>query len=118
MKHWISDRWDWMNINLGLLPSGANGSADMANQFALQQNFPNPFNPSTTITLKILSKAQVELKVYNTLGQEVTTLVNDVLSPTLSYPVEFNAAGLPAGVYFYQLKANSYVISKKMLLLH
>jgi len=117
MKHWLSDRWDWMNINLGLLPSGTSGSADVANQFALQQNFPNPFNPVTTINLKILSKARVELKVYNTLGQEVTTLVNGIISPTLIYPVEFNAAGLPCGVYIYQLKANNYVTCKKMVLI-
>lgn len=117
IKQWISDRRDWMDTNLGLLSSGTTANTSLAYQFDLLQNYPNPFNPSTIISLKLLTKAQVELKVYNSLGQEVTTLVNGIISPTLSYPVEFNAAGLPCGVYIYQLKANNYVICKKMLLI-
>jgi hypothetical protein len=115
MKQWINDRWDWMNYNMDLLPSSVSNMSN-AYQFRLQQNYPNPFNPSTTISYKILSKAQVELIIYNCIGQEVARLNEGIKSPGY-YPVEFDATDLPCGLYIYQLKANNYVTHKKMLLI-
>jgi hypothetical protein len=84
--------------------------------FALHQNFPNPYNPVTTITYSLPIKSQVELVVYNTLGEEVKQLVNGVKEAG-SYSVELNATSLPSGIYFYRLQAGSFVETKKMVLM-
>ncbi len=70
----------------------------------LEQNYPNPFNPSTVISYQLPATSKVTLKVYNILGKEVVTLINEELSAGL-HQVEFDARGLSSGVYFYQLKA-------------
>ena len=79
-------------------------------------NYPNPFNPSTKIIYTISELSKVILKVFNLLGEEVTTLVNEEKIAG-NYSIEFNAASLPSGVYFYQLKAGEYTSVKKMILL-
>lgn len=89
-------------------------------EFKLEQNYPNPFNPSTKIRFSIPKVGSglvlTVLKVYDILGNEVATLVNED-KPAGRYEVEFNAASLASGVYFYQLKAGSFVETKKMILL-
>ena len=96
-------------------------------EFALYQNYPNPFNPSTTIKFNIppFSKGVSErsedggftkLKVYDILGNEVATLVNEV-KPAGTYEVEFNASNLSSGIYYYQIKAGSFIQTKKMILM-
>ena len=85
-------------------------------EFALFQNYPNPFNPSTKIQYAISSRQLVTLKIYDLLGREIATLVNEE-KPIGTYEVTWNAANLPSGVYFYQLKAGSYTATKKLLLL-
>ena len=96
-----------------------NGS--LPTQFGLKQNYPNPFNPSTTINYTIPDQVGndnviVQLKVYDVLGREITTLVNNEQSAG-SYKVQFDANNLGNGVYFYQIIAGSFVDSKKMILL-
>ncbi|MEJ5261800.1 MAG: LamG-like jellyroll fold domain-containing protein [Ignavibacterium sp.] len=86
------------------------------NEYSLAQNFPNPFNASTKIKYSIPKNSFVELKVFNLLGQEVATLVNEE-KPAGHYEIYFDASDLPSGVYFYTLKAGEYVNSKKMILL-
>jgi serine/threonine protein kinase len=86
------------------------------NNFLLYQNYPNPFNPSTTIKYSIPTTSYVTLKVYDILGREVTTLINEA-KPTGTYEVKWNAVNLPSGVYFYQLTAGNYTATKKLLLL-
>jgi hypothetical protein len=93
-----------------------NEEKDLPFTFALQQNFPNPFNPNTTIVYSIPEVSYVELKVYDILGNEVATLVNGEKSAG-NYEVEFNANSLPSGIYFYQLKADGFVELKKMVLI-
>ena len=92
-------------------------------EFSLAQNFPNPFNPTTKIKYSIPAFAvgnenfrSVQLKIYDILGKEITTLVNDQKAPG-SYEVEFNALNLPSGTYFYQLQAKGYLQTRKMMLL-
>jgi len=85
-------------------------------KYSLSQNYPNPFNPSTTLSYSIPEHGQVELKVYDVLGREVTTLVNKQQQAG-SYDVQFNASSLTSGIYFYQLKVGSFVESKKMILI-
>jgi hypothetical protein len=84
--------------------------------YALQQNYPNPFNPATTISYSLPLKSQVELVVYNALGESVTQLVNEVKEAG-SYSVELNAESLPSGVYLYRLQAGGFIQTKKMILM-
>ncbi len=84
--------------------------------FALQQNFPNPFNPSTKITYAIPNISFVRLAVYDILGKEVATLVKNNCAPGI-YSVIFDASKLPSGAYFYRLQAGSFSETKKLLLI-
>lgn len=84
--------------------------------YSLSQNYPNPFNPSTTIKFTIQNPGLVTLKIFNILGQEVATLVNEQMK-TGSYSYNFNASRLSSGVYFYSINAGNFVSTKKMLLL-
>jgi hypothetical protein len=89
--------------------------------YALEQNYPNPFNPSTVIRFQIPGQARndnvlVTLKVYDVLGREVTTLVNEEKEAG-RYEVEFNAASLPSGIYFYRMEAGTFVDVKKMIVI-
>jgi hypothetical protein len=93
------------------------GSTDVPSEYRLNQNYPNPFNPTTTITFDISRNAMVSLKVYNMLGQVVSTLVDGVKQPGF-YTLSFNAATLPSGVYFYNLATDGAVVqTRKMVLL-
>jgi PKD repeat protein len=84
--------------------------------FELSQNFPNPFNPVTTINWTLPNNGIVTLKVYDMLGREISTLVNEFMQMG-RHSVEFNAASLASGVYYYQLKSNNFTSTKKLLLL-
>jgi hypothetical protein len=84
--------------------------------FDLFQNYPNPFNPITTISWQLPVGSQVTLKVYDALGNEVATLVDEYKSGG-RYEVEFNASALTSAVYFYQLKARNFIETKKMVLI-
>jgi hypothetical protein len=95
---------------------GAVEPGELAATFALDQNFPNPFNPTTTINFSLGKASNVKLVVYNILGQQVSELVNEKMQAG-SHTVQFKANNLATGVYFYRLEAGSYVDVKKMLLL-
>ena len=84
--------------------------------FLLSQNYPNPFNPSTKISWQSPAGGVQTLKIYDVLGNEVATLVNEY-KPAGSYEVEWNAGDFPSGIYFYQLKTENYIETKKMILL-
>ena len=84
--------------------------------YLLEQNFPNPFNPTTEIKYYLPHKSFVTLKIFNVLGRPVSTLVNEE-EPSGIYKVRFNASELNSGVYFYQLKANEFSDVKKMIVL-
>lgn len=85
-------------------------------EFTLSQNFPNPFNPTTTIEYQIAKLVYVELKVFNVLGNEVAAIVNEYKLAG-KYEATFDASNLPSGVYIYQLNAGNYFLSRKMLLI-
>ena len=91
-------------------------STNTPDEFRLLQNFPNPFNPTTTIRYDIKAKGNVELKIFDLLGREITTLVNENQTPG-TYEVVFDASSLPSGVYFYKLHAGDFVETRKMMLL-
>jgi photosystem II stability/assembly factor-like uncharacterized protein len=84
--------------------------------FNLFQNYPNPFNPKTSIQYTVSGRQFISLKVYDLLGSEVATLVNEE-KQSGNYEIEFDASSLTSGIYFYQLKAGEYIQTKKMILL-
>jgi hypothetical protein len=101
-----------------------NGS--VPSDFALRQNYPNPFNPNTIISYRLPVQSYVTLKIYDIIGNDVATLVNEEKGPG-TYEVEFSATGgsasggnaynLSSGIFFYQLQAGGFVQTKKMVLL-
>ncbi len=95
-----------INIDINSQPS----------DFSLKQNYPNPFNPSTTIEYSIPKSSEVKLKIYNTLGEEIKTLVNS-FKQAGKYKVNLDLSKFSSGVYFYRLKAGSYNQTRKMILL-
>jgi hypothetical protein len=84
--------------------------------YILSQNYPNPFNPSTTIRYSVPQLSKVVIKVYDILGNEIATLMDEEKSVG-TYEITWNAENLPSGVYFYQMRAGDYVNTKKMILL-
>lgn len=113
---------DFPNIPLVILkyqsPSGVQKeNSRIPANFFLAQNFPNPFNPSTTIRFGLPGEAVVTLRIFNILGQEVATLLNSEQMSAGSYNVDFNASKLTSGTYIYQLNYNNQTVTKKMLLM-
>jgi len=92
------------------------GSLLSPKSYNLAQNYPNPFNPVTTIKYSIPKTSNVLIKVFDVLGNEITILINEE-KPVGTYELNWNAANLPSGVYFYRLQAGSFVETKKMILL-
>jgi len=86
------------------------------NDFKLSQNYPNPFNPSTIIEYSLPQYGYVTLKIYDILGREIATLINEE-KPIGSYEVEFDATGLTSGIYFYRIQTPNFTQTKKMILL-
>ncbi len=114
-------------IDLNLVPTNVESSEPVVTGFYLEQNYPNPFNPTTKIKYQIplsppLLKGESEaggfvtLKVYDILGNEIATLVNEE-KPAGTYEITWYAEQLPSGVYFYKLQAGTFIETKKMLLL-
>lgn len=85
-------------------------------EYTLSQNYPNPFNPFTTISFSIPTRVKVELKIFNSLGEEVTTLTNKEFDAG-NYQIKFNASSLASGIYFYRINAGSFSDTKKFVLL-
>ena len=86
------------------------------NKYSLEQNYPNPFNPSTTIKYSVPQRSMVLLKIYDITGREVQTLLNQEMNSG-NYEVTFNASKLASGVYFYCIRSNDFVSTKKMMLI-
>jgi hypothetical protein len=102
--------------DLGFNASAVKSSAVTATNYSLGQNYPNPFNPSTIIRYSVTGNEHVSLLIYNILGKEVASLVNEYKAAG-TYKVEFNGANLPSGIYFYKLSTPKYTEVKKMTLL-
>jgi len=96
--------------------TSAPANLQMPASYSLSQNYPNPFNPSTIITFSIPDVQFVSLKVYDLLGKEITSLINNTMNPG-NHSVQWNAANIPSGVYFYRFQAGSFMDTKKLVLL-
>ena len=104
-----------MRIPIGMLTKVEQQEQKISKYF-LQQNYPNPFNPSTTISYEISKSELVTIKIYDVLGREIETLVNEEKSPG-KYKIEFDGSNLTSGVYFYKITTNNFSETKKMLLM-
>ena len=129
IQKWIVYTEDGVSFTIGLKynvyvsnPSGLPTSVDednnslTVNNFDLRQNYPNPFNPTTQIRFSLAEQSQVTLKVYNVLGKEIATLVNDVRAAGV-HEISFNGSGLASGVYFYKLQTGKFSQTRKMILI-
>ena len=113
-----SNIWQYWTDTMRVPPiiNEANEELYVPLTYRLQQNYPNPFNPETKIKYSVPQISQVQIKVFDVLGNEIETLVNEE-KPIGIYELTWNAINLPSGVYFYQLRAGSYVDTKKMILI-
>jgi hypothetical protein len=102
-------------VGLGPKVTAVDESASLPKEIALMSNYPNPFNPSTTIKYQLPSETRVSLVVYSLLGQQVATLVDD-MKPAGDHAVTFDASKFSSGLYLYQLKAGSFIQTRKMLM--
>ncbi|MGA3245223.1 MAG: CBM35 domain-containing protein [Bacteroidota bacterium] len=118
--------WGWMYLDYLAVPRSlatavANTLVTLPAQFSLDQNYPNPFNPTTAISYQLIANSFVTLKVYDLLGREVTTVVNEIGTPgkhTATWDGKNDLGeSVSSGVYMYQLRAGSSVITRKMVLL-
>lgn len=89
-------------------------NGQLPSEYLLSQNFANPFNPFTKIKYSVSQTLRIQIKVYDVLGNEITTLIDEE-KPAGSYEITWNALNLPSGVYFYQLKAGGFIETKKMV---
>ncbi len=108
-----TDTWQYSNAGaIGVHPVSQN----IPKNFTLEQNYPNPFNPMTNVKFQMPNAAFVKLTVFDILGREVSTLVNEQLEAG-TYEVSWDASAYPSGVYFYRIKAESYSETRKMLMI-
>jgi hypothetical protein len=108
-ENWIIIGTGWLGTSDPIVP--------VAGKFELRGNYPNPFNPTTSIIFNLPADYRVTLKVFNTLGQEVSTLADNALMNRGDHTIAFDASRLPSGVYFYALSAGPYSAARKMVLL-
>lgn len=110
------DQWNFAaNKNITVIQPTSVDDNILANTFELKQNYPNPFNPSTKISWQSPVSSLQTLKVYDVIGNEVSVLI-DEWKEAGNHSVNFDAAGLPSGVYLYKLTAGNYIETKKMML--
>lgn len=112
--------WNWMNIDFIAIPNATvlsvDDNSDIPIDYSLSQNFPNPFNPETSIRYSIPEQSHVTIKVFDILGREVTTLV-DGEKNVGNYEVKFNSKKISSGIYFYRIQAGDFLSTKKMIVL-
>jgi len=112
LMHWYGPAGIWWTHVVSVEMSDDN----IPENYLLSQNYPNPFNPSTQIEFSVPVESNVSIVVYDLVGSEVATLVNENM-PSGNYSLTWNAAGLPSGVYFYRMESQNYVEVKKMIML-
>ncbi len=114
--HNLEHEDDGMMLNIKIdAPTKIDDEDLSSDSFQLHQNYPNPFNPSTTISYQIPSAVFVTLKVFDAIGNQVASLVNEP-NQAGNYKVSFEAQAIPSGVYHYRLKAGEFVETRKMIL--
>ena len=102
--------------NINAVASSISQLTELVNSYELAQNFPNPFNPVTNIKFSLPNSSKVVLTIYNSMGKEVETLVNEKLNQG-SYLVDWNAVNFSSGVYYYKIQTDGFIQTRKMLLI-
>jgi hypothetical protein len=116
-KNYAANIIKYYNLNFpNSILTGVRDIPQVINSFNLSQNYPNPFNPSTTISFNIVKQEHVSLKVYNILGEVVSTLVNEEKGPG-NYSIRFETHNLSSGIYFYEINTGNFREVKKMVIL-
>ena len=105
----------WEQTNFLITSVEGTNDKTIPKEFRLYQNYPNPFNPSTTIKFDLPKESFTKLEVFNALGEKVSTLVSETLSPGV-YNYKWDAAKFSSGVYFYRIVAENFIQTKKLLL--
>lgn len=100
---------------IGVVLTSVGDETQLPQKFSLEQNFPNPFNPTTVISYQLKERGFVSLKIYDALGKEITALVSEE-KQVGKYQIEFDGSNLSSGIYFYQLRVGSLVQTKKLAL--
>ena len=114
---WPSNQYIAVRIyNTNLISGNITNQKTLPTEFSLSDNFPNPFNPSTTINYSIPQSSFVTLKMYDIIGREVATLVYEEKFPG-NYEIKFNGENIPTGIYFYRMQAGNFTQTKKLILL-
>jgi hypothetical protein len=103
-------------ISLSLVTNVITNSNEIPSEYKLNQNFPNPFNPSTNISFELPKSGFVRLSVFDVSGKEISVLVSESINAG-SYSVDWNASNNPSGVYFYRIETDNYTNTKRMLLI-
>ncbi|MGE5457954.1 MAG: CotH kinase family protein [Methanococcaceae archaeon] len=118
LKGWIRDRINWIDKALGVTDAQDDKSISVPESYKLSQNYPNPFNPSTRIEYLLAKEGFVHLKIFDVLGKEIATLIEEQ-KPAGSYTIDFDAAKyhLNSGIYFYRLQCNEFSAVNKFILL-
>ncbi|MBK7632776.1 MAG: T9SS type A sorting domain-containing protein [Ignavibacteriales bacterium] len=111
-----SNGWDYWQIDTTISITGISDAEPLPIYYTLDQNFPNPFNPVTTIKYQIPHRSNVSLKIYDIIGNEVADLINEEQEVGF-YNIDFDASKFSSGVYFYRIQAGSFVQTRKMILL-
>jgi hypothetical protein len=116
-KNWMSTRLTWLDANMpgrDIQDISVWGTNTIPKEFALFQNYPNPFNPKTVISYQLPARSHVLIKVYDLLGQEITTLVDEVREAGF-HSVDFSAPALSSGIYFYRMSADTFRQTREMI---
>jgi len=112
------DEWNWA-VNRRIivkLATGITGNSSEVKDFSISQNYPNPFNPNTIISYQLPKSGFVTLKIFDVLGNEISSLVNENQNPG-SYEIDFDGSNLSGGVYFYTITAGDFRVTKSMMLI-
>jgi hypothetical protein len=119
-SYWVDGKYFLCDLATGAVilvqPTRVKEGTTVPEQFSLYQNYPNPFNPTTNIKFSIPSSNFTSLKIFDMLGKEIAVLVSEKKDAG-EYTVPFNAARMPSGIYFYQLRSGNFVETKKMILM-
>jgi uncharacterized delta-60 repeat protein len=112
----LSSNYDIATIKYSATVGVSNNGNEIPTNYSLSQNYPNPFNPTTTISFELPKQSDVSLSVYNSIGEEISVIVNDKLSAG-KYRINFDGSNISSGIYFYRLQAGDFTQTKKMILI-
>jgi hypothetical protein len=112
---YVAEKIDGLSVYRNDLVTSVEDAQTAPSAFALDRNYPNPFNPATVLRYQVAVAGQVNIAVYDLLGRQIAVLVNEVTAPG-SYVVRFDAAGLPSGMYVYRMSAGGFSAARSMML--